>query len=398
MVIRGDRCSRDALDSIAGQHLRSRWQSRRVQFVQAASVVWLPWLVARLVVLASLVLAKYEVRHFHITNSKAILESRSGLLGVDASWYQTIAAHGYHSLPRAALRFFPLLPLLARGAFDVTHLSVGTCVLVIVNIASFMTTVGIYLFVVAELGDVIVANRCVWLISVAPPAFILVMGYSESIFMGLSILCFYHLRRKNWWWAALFGFLAATARPLGCLLVIPALVETIRQGSNGSIRERAGRVVAILAPAAGMLAFLSWVQVEFGNFFLPLKIQQQSGHHGGITNPVSTLHHSIAGLLGGNHIGTGLHLPWVLVSVAILVVSFRKLPLSYSLFSLAVLLAALSGSNLESFERYAFSAFPLVIAGSTLLRSHRVSVAILIGCGAGMLGYALLTFLGAYVP
>jgi hypothetical protein len=403
MVTRGDRLSRDELGSIADEHppLRphaSRWQSRRVEFVRAASVVWLPWLVARLVVLAGLVLAKYEVRHFHIAGSKAILESHSGLLGSDASWYQAIAAHGYHSLPRAAVRFFPLLPLLARGAFEATHLSVGTCLLLIVNVGSFLIAVGIYLLVVSELGDATVANRCVWLISVAPPAFILVMGYSESIFMGLAILCFYHLRRANWWWAALLGFAAATARPLGCLLVIPALVEMVRLGSNGSTRDHAGRVVAVLAPAAGMFAFLSWVQVEFGSFFLPLTIQQQPGRHGGITDPFSTLYHAVTGLLGGNHIGTGLHVPWVIVSIVLLAVSFRKLPWSYSLFSLGVLLAALSGSNLESFERYAFSAFPLVIAGSTLLRSHRVSLAILIMCGAGMLGYALLAFLGAYVP
>jgi len=28
---------------------------------------------------------------------------------------QTIAAHGYGALPRSAIRFFPLLPLLDRG-------------------------------------------------------------------------------------------------------------------------------------------------------------------------------------------------------------------------------------------------------------------------------------------
>ena len=59
---------------------------------------------------------------------------------------------------------------------------------------------------------------------------------------------------------------------------------------------------------------------------------------------------------------------------------------------------ALSGSNLDSFERYALSAFPLVIAASTLLRSSRVATTTYVLCGAAMALYAVLAFQGAYVP
>ena len=59
---------------------------------------------------------------------------------------------------------------------------------------------------------------------------------------------------------------------------------------------------------------------------------------------------------------------------------------------------ALSGSNLDSFERYALSAFPLTIAAATLLRSNRVAMATYAVCGALMVGYAVLAFQGAYVP
>jgi hypothetical protein len=58
----------------------------------------------------------------------------------------------------------------------------------------------------------------------------------------------------------------------------------------------------------------------------------------------------------------------------------------------------LSGSNLDSFERYALSAFPLVIAASTLLRSTRVATVIYVLSGAAMALYAVLAFQGAYVP
>ena len=57
----------------------------------------------------------------------------------------------------------------------------------------------------------------------------------------------------------------------------------------------------------------------------------------------------------------------------LIVVAFWRLPVSYGAFAFCVVVVALSGSNLDSFERYALSAFPLVMAGATLLRSARVA-------------------------
>jgi hypothetical protein len=111
-----------------------------------------------------------------------------------------------------------------------------------------------------------------------------------------------------------------------------------------------------------------------------------------------TLYHDAVDLAGGHNIGTDLHLPWVLASAVLLVVAFRVLPLSYGLYSLAVLAVAVSGSNLDSFERYALGAFPLVIAASTLVRSRRVETTVLVVGAACTVGYALLGLLGAYVP
>ncbi len=84
--------------------------------------------------------------------------------------------------------------------------------------------------------------------------------------------------------------------------------------------------------------------------------------------------------------------------MVLVVVVFRTLPISYGLYSVAIVVVAASGSNLDSFERYALSAFPLLLAAATLLRSRRVETTVLVLSAATMFGYALLAFLGAYVP
>ena len=77
-------------------------------------------------------------------------------------------------------------------------------------------------------------------------------------------------------------------------------------------------------------------------------------------------------------------------------------PLNVDLFSTtlrwAILGVALAGANLDSFERYALSAFPLVIAAAVLVRGPRLERAALVLLSAGLAGYALLAFLNLFVP
>jgi hypothetical protein len=378
--------------------LIGRWRGRRALVLEALGVVWLPWLAARVITLFALGLAKYEVSHFHITNAKAVLETHDGLLGSDAGWYQSIAAHGYGALPRPAIRFFPLLPLLDRWLGDVTTLTVGIASLVITNAAALLVGVGIYVLVRAEFGDTVLARRAVWLIMLAPPAFVFVMGYSEALLVLLSVAFFLAIRRGNWWWAALFGYLAGTARPIGCLLVVPAVIEVIRSWHTDHWRRWPAKLTAVVASVAGTVTYLGWVSATFGGFFEPLKIQQQQAHHGALADPLSTISHALTSVAHGHHVGDALHVPWIGVALVLIVVAFWRLPVSYGAFALCVVIVALSGSNLDSFERYALSAFPLVMAGATLIRSPRVAAVTYVLCGAAMALYAVLAFQGAYVP
>ena len=91
-------------------------------------------------------------------------------------------------------------------------------------------------------------------------------------------------------------------------------------------------------------------------------------------------------------------MPWVLLALAMLVVCWRRLPAPYTLFAAAVLAVAVSGSNLDSFERYALSAFPLSMAAALLSRSPRSSGSSSTLLAAGLAGYALLAFLNISVP
>ena len=147
----------------------------------------------------------------------------------------------------------------------------------------------------------------------------------------------------------------------------------------------------------GFAAFLGWSKHVVGDWWAPLRVQLQSSHHGGLADPVTTLYHDATGVVH-HHVGTALHVPWVLLALAMLLVCWRRLPAPYTLFSAAVLAVAVAGSNLDSFERYALSAFPLSMAAATILTGPRLERAVLSLLGAALAGYALLAFLNISVP
>ena len=366
----------------------ARWAVR-------AAVV--PWIVARVVVLAALAVAREISSQGHPTAAMAA-RVHAGLLGWDAGWYEAITRGGYGGAGHEALRFFPLLPLLARALTVVPGVHAGAAVVVVANASALVATAALVALARAETGDDALAGRAAWLLSLAPPAFAFVMGYAEATLVALAAGTMLALRRRRFWVAAALGALAALDLPVGVLLAVAALVEALRADEHGARPSPAGRLAAVAGPLLGCGAFVAYVGVRYGDTLAPVHIQDQTSLRGGFTDPLRTLAHDARLLVHGQHLGTAAHLPWVLVALGLLVVTFRQWPASYGAFAAAVLAVAVTARNLDGFERYALSAFPLVLTGATLTASVRVERAVLTLAAAGMALSALLAFANLAVP
>lgn len=381
-----------------------------VQRAVRAVVAVLPqWLAARAVVLGALALAHLVVDRVHPTAAGAVARVHQGLLGWDAGWYEAIARSGYRPLGHQALRFFPLFPLLGRALATLPGVSAGAALLVVANGSALVGTALLRVLVRRETGDARLADRSAWLVSLVPPAVVLVMGYAEATLLVCTVGCFLAIRTgvgrgrvpgaagPRWWVAAVLGLAAGLTRPLGLLLVVPVAVEAARRWRGARTSERLAAAAAVGAPVAGTAIFLGWSWGVFGDALLPLRVQTQAGHHGGLSDPLRTLVDDARGVFH-HHFGTALHVPWVVLAVVLVVVCWRRLPACYGAFATAVVVVALSGTNLDSFERYAMSAFPLVIAGASLTAEPRVERTVLALAAAGLAGYALLAFFNLSVP
>lgn len=387
--------------------------SAPLRFGRAVLLVLPAWVAARVLVLGALVVAHLSVDSLRPDNPGAHLRVQQGLSAWDGGWYESIARHGYAASGVQSVRFYPAFPLAGRVIGMIPGIGPGPALVGIANLSALVAMAALLLLVRHDLGDRDLARRSAWLLALAPSSYALVLGYADGPLLACSVVAFLGARTRRWWWAALAGLAGGLVRPVGILLVIPVGIEVWlewrqrRTAGSGAAESGEGtrptggwvaRGAAVVAPAVGAGIFLGWVGSRFGDPWLPLTVQQQSGHRGGVTVPLTSMWHNVGSVVHGHHLGSASHIPWVLVCGALLIVVFRRLPLSYGMFAAAVLVVSLASSNLDSFERYALGAFPLVIAASTLTSRRGVEVAVLILSVLAMVGYALLAFLGVVVP
>jgi hypothetical protein len=187
----------------------------------------------------------------------------------DTWWYINIAQRGYgwHQIPAGTrpTAFFPLYPLLLRAGVAVTHRSYIAVALAISNLC-FLAAL-LYLWRLARWEfDREVAGRTVLYVSVFPTALFFFAGYTESLFLFLTVASFYHLRRQDWLLAGTFGAFASTTRVAGVLLLVPFLYEYAHR-RNFAWRRVDGGILGLVLIPLGLLAFMLYLKSSVGDAF-----------------------------------------------------------------------------------------------------------------------------------
>jgi hypothetical protein len=355
-----------------------------------------PWVLARALVLGALWVSRFLADKLPVTARTQ--GPKAGLFAYDGGWYRDIAERGYSALPHQGLRFFPLYPLLGRwlGAVFLDHTAVA--LVVIANGGALVFAAMLHRLVLRETGDAGIAARSAWIAALLPAAMCLVLSYAESLLMLAAVGMFLSMRSRRWLPAAAFGVAAGLSRPVGMLLVVPAAIEAYRLWRDVGGRERVARLVAVASPAVGCAVYLAWVGAVFGDPLLPFSVQSRHDLRGASIDPITHVIHSVRDVLNGDRFGAGLHLVWLALFAALIVVIARRLPASYTAYAVVSLLLATTASNISSFDRYAFSTIPFVIAIAMVTRRDVIDRIVVVAASGGLVAYSVLAFYKLYVP
>jgi Gpi18-like mannosyltransferase len=175
----------------------------------------------------------------------------------DTGHYVFLATSGY-TIDRTV--FFPLYPLLIHMFIPLLHNNALITGLIISSVADLVWMVALYQLVLEDF-DQVSAQRTILYLSIFPTAFFFLAVYTESLFLALAVLSFYHARRGNWWLSGLFGLLACLTRQTGVILILPFCYEYLRQ-HQFHIRKISVNVISgLLIPAGvGIFAFYCWTR------------------------------------------------------------------------------------------------------------------------------------------
>ncbi|WP_376794509.1 mannosyltransferase family protein [Thermogemmatispora sp.] len=326
----------------------------------------------------------------------------------DAGHYILIATGGYRLWWQTA--FFPLFPLMEHLLGSLIG-DVHLAGLLIANAAGLVLLTVLYRLLAEDCLPAL-AERVVFFYVLFPSAFFLAAAYSESLFIALALLSFYQLRHQHWWWAGLYGFLAALTRSAGLLLVIVFAYEYL---SQHGWRLRALRL-DLLAGALIPLGTALFALYCYQRFADPLAFAHaQAVWHRQLEFPGrSILLTALAFLrrpsLSFDMIHNAYDLACVLLILILVVLclvgpwKFPRDSRSYAIYALTFFVFSIlwptanSGAPLNAFPRYMLTVVPAFVplarlaAGEGWLRQHLVE-RFYPALSVSLLSFALFQFL-----
>ncbi|MBX5456671.1 MAG: hypothetical protein IRZ31_07195 [Thermogemmatispora sp.] len=311
----------------------------------------------------------------------------------DADAFGRIAHVGYRSV--ADVAFFPFWPWLIRlGAAALGNhfpLSFLLSELLLSNLFFFVSLILLYVLVRDGLDfDPAQARKTLWYLTFYAYAIFFFAGYSESLFLLLTLAIFLLLQGRalwRWWLAGLLGCVAALTRSTAIVLLVPFLFFYVEhfwharplsadagettgpQSWRLWLRRVLAALPALFIPAA-LAAYMVYLGVRFGDPFIYSRMERTVWGRQ-FELPWVAFGPALGALLTGPlhtemAVRNLMDLLFTLLPLGVLVAGWRQLPMVYRFFALGLVLFALcfplnGGETLASQPRYMMMAFPLFL-------------------------------------
>lgn len=297
---------------------------------------------------------------------------KQAFVRADALHYTEIATNGYAATgeTRYFIVFFPLFPLAMRAL----AMLIGDYFLsaILVNhLFLYLACVYLYKLGCLDYGRDI-ALRAVRYILVFPVAFFFRIPYTESLFLLVSVLCFYHCRKNQCLCAGFFGLLAALTRMTGILCVLPigicAILEAKRQHSLWIFWKKASCALLVVA---GTGIYLLLNQMVTGDSFRFLYYQQTHWYNGFSLFPsaVYTVTDRMLTNIYPHHAALWIsQFSVIFLMLGLTVYGVYRLRNEHSVYNISYFFSMISASWLLSGPRYLMCMFPAFYAIAMLTK------------------------------
>jgi Mannosyltransferase (PIG-V) len=291
------------------------------------------------------------------------------LLQWDSEWYFKIVTDGYRYNGDPTIQqnivFYPLYPMLSQGLATISGLTPADALLLVSNVAGLLAIIVLFKLVREEFDDQ-VALATTALLSFFPASVLLSAGYTEPLALLLIVSFFLALKRKYYLSAALLAGLAISARSTGIVLLPILLWEMWLNRDQRPFLP--ALLPCILLATSGISLFMIYLWSSFGTPFA-FSDGQMAFHQGTTlaTRLVAALRFEPFTRMMLNDWNPWGQASWfTLLFIALIVAGWSRLPSTWTLFAMGVLLLpylTLSGgpAGFVSMSRFNLVSFPLFV-------------------------------------
>lgn len=347
-----------------------------------------------------------------------------GWFQYDAGWYYGIATHGYSYVPgeQSTIAFFPTYPMAVRalGALVGDYQVAGSVIGVTAG-AGAVLLFGVWVWRRLPRAGALTA---IAMLMVYPYALYLYGAmYADSLFLVAALGAFVLLERRMYWLAGLVGAFATAGRPVGIAVTIGLVVRMLelraqdrRRGSEadrsetepvtgdlaadrprwrellGAITAVRWREAGVLLSGAGLLSWVVYLWVEFGNPLAFIAAESAPGWDQGV-GPHTWLKLNYFDTVLKNPVLSNGRLLTVqalgcLVAVLLMRRVWRRFGWGYAAYAAVVIGIPIIGTDdFMGTGRYLLLAFPLAAAAGDYLTTtkRRWARPVALAASAGLL-------------
>ncbi len=281
----------------------------------------------------------------------------------DTNWYIQIAQAGY-SVGSGNTNFPPLYPFLVGILGRLLLGQYMLASLIISNLSYVVSLVYLYRLTLRHFNEKTARNALLAL-AVFPTGFFLASGYTESLYLALSLAAFYYAEDKKWYLASALAALSGITRIQGVILVLP-LAYLYFQQKGFKWRKIGWDGLALLLSPALFGLYMAWVYFilsdqNFGNHLLVI-------WHIKFATPWESFFGGLTGFFDPSHSRSLIYNVFDLICLTLFISLTiiwwqRKLPFHYLLYCILSLTVYLTRQGTEDFfwmsmARYVTLLFP----------------------------------------
>lgn len=296
----------------------------------------------------------------------------------DTKWYISIADDGYskQEYPFQKIDNKGFLPLYAILLMIFGNLLFfGNFFLAGVVISNIFLILGIFLLFRLIRNDSDLSKHIhkpqdvFFYILTFPTAYILSAIYPESLFLFLSIAVFYAVHKNKIYTALILFGLACMTKTFGIFLSIPIVIHIYKHKKHIHLTQLISYIFVVFMIPIAYCAYMFYIS---GDAFAYIHIQEKFFSHSW-TNPFVEIFRST---FMGNF--SQLWNGWFsLVTLIVLIVASKRIPISYTLYGIAVVLFTPTTGMVLGSSRYIASLFILPLALASLIKHEETKFGVL---------------------